>query len=125
MSFVLGRETAKPSLTRAITSNFASGPVVDLITGALYDAKILVDKARLNVCLADSEKLELANKDLATRLGAFESRLQAARESNSAIREELQKNHEVTKELADRLYSTECEEWANQPVCPAVRDLLQ
>lgn len=124
-SFLVGRETAKPSLAKALVSNFASGPIVDLVTGALYDAKDIVDGVRLDVCLADSEKLKSANAQLAERLNSFESRLRAAQQSNNEIRESLIKSHETTKALSEKLYQTECEEWANTPVCPGLRGTLR
>lgn len=125
VSFLVGRETAKPSLTKALVGNFAAGPIVDLVTGALYDAKIVVDRARLDVCLDDSRKLEEANRDLSSRLGTFESRLRSAQQSNLEIRESLQKSYDTTKKLSERLYNTTCYEWANTEVCPALRGRLR
>lgn len=125
VSFLVGRESAKPSLTKALVGQFASGPIVDLLTGALHDAKVVVDKVRLDVCISDAEKLEAANVDLAQRLGTFESRLRSAQQSNTEIRENLRATHEVTKELSEKLYSTTCEEWALTPVCPDLRGTLR
>ena len=125
VSFQLGKESAKPSTSRAVARLVAPGAFTELAAGLMEDAKSLVTAGRLDVCLADTERLEDANKGLAEALGTMEHRREEALLSARESKEELRKSYETTKALSEKLYQTDCEAWANTNVCPNLRGMLR
>ena len=124
-SFMLGRESARPSTTEAVAGLLGVGQWTGVAAGLLEDARRLYEGAQLKMCLKDTKTLAEANEELSERLGTSESRLEKALADRDAARLSVREHYETSKMLADRLYSRDCSEWASTPVCPGVSSLLR
>lgn len=123
-SFMFGRATARPSLLDEAGQALGLGRWSGVVAGAVSDARSFVDGVRLEMCLKDTQTLADANKALSERLSTSESRLGKALEDRDLAREKMREQYETNKALADKLYATSCEEWANTRVCPGISSLL-
>ena len=124
-SFMLGRESARPSTTEAVAGLLGVGQWTGVAAGLLEDARRLYEGAQLKMCQRDTQTLADLNNALSERLRTSESRLSEATQERDRIRQDMRQAHETNKKLAEKLYSDECKDWAEQPVCPGVRELLQ
>lgn len=124
-AFALGRESAKPS-TSKVVSGLLFGDRWDVFgAGLLEDARRLYEGARLDICLRDTQTMADANEELRERLGTSERRLEESLEEKARIEKAMKDYYEQAKELSDKLYSTDCKEWGDAPVCPGIRGLLR
>lgn len=121
-AFILGRESAKPSTTRAVAGLLFKSPWQELGAGLIEDARRLYDGARLDICLQDTQDLAELNKELSDRLGTSEARLRESLQAKAQSDRMMKEYYEQAKKQAEQ---SSCEEWSNAPVCPGVRGLLR
>ena len=124
-AFALGRESAKPSTSKVVAGLLFDNKWAGLGAGLLEDARRLYEGARLDICLKDTKTMATLNEELTERLGTSERRLEDSLEEKARIERQMKDYYEQAKELSGKLYSTDCKEWGDAPLCPGLRGLLR
>lgn len=123
--FAAGRSSTKPRVSTAVANLLGVGQWTGLVAGIIEDSKSAVQGVRLDICLKDTQTLVQANESLSEALSTSEARLNEALRSASNTQEALRKSYEASKILSEKLYSKDCKDWADAPVCPGITGLLR
>lgn len=123
--FAAGRSSTAPRVSTAVANLLGVGQYTNLVAGIIEDVKGVVQGVQLDICKKDTQTLADANEALSEALSTSEARLEQALRAESKTREELRKSYEASKILSEKLYSTDCKDWADTPVCPGIRGLLR
>lgn len=123
--YFIGASSTKPRVSTAVANMLGVGQWTGLVAGLIEDSKAVVQGVQLDICKKDTQTLARANESLSEALSTSETRLNEALRSASNTQEELRKSYEASKILSEKLYSKDCKDWADAPICPGIRGLLR